>query len=52
MQEIEEMEKEASPGQTQPEEEEEAQSPLDMLIKVSPPEEIVIKKTGMDLKYC
>uniref|UniRef100_A0A8C2Y6E3 non-specific serine/threonine protein kinase n=1 Tax=Coturnix japonica TaxID=93934 RepID=A0A8C2Y6E3_COTJA len=34
MQEIEEMEKEASPGQTHPEEEEEAQSPLKMLIKV------------------
>uniref|UniRef100_A0A8B9C6W8 non-specific serine/threonine protein kinase n=1 Tax=Anser brachyrhynchus TaxID=132585 RepID=A0A8B9C6W8_9AVES len=39
MQEIEEMEKEASPGQTHPEEEEEAQSPLEMLIKVSPPDE-------------
>ncbi|XP_068015597.1 SRSF protein kinase 1 isoform X3 [Melanerpes formicivorus] len=46
MQEIEEMEKEASPGQTQPEEEEEAQSPLEMLIKVSPPEENVSKKTA------
>ncbi|XP_063212388.1 SRSF protein kinase 1 isoform X1 [Chroicocephalus ridibundus] len=45
MQEIEEMEKEASPGQTQPEEEEEAQSPLEMLIKV-PPEENVSKKTA------
>ncbi|XP_054037114.1 SRSF protein kinase 1 isoform X5 [Rissa tridactyla] len=45
MQEIEEMEKEASPGQTQPEEEEEAQSPLEMLIKV-PPEEDVSKKTA------
>ncbi|XP_064029552.1 SRSF protein kinase 1 isoform X2 [Pogoniulus pusillus] len=46
MQEIEEMEKEASPGQTQPEEEEEAQSPLEMLIKVSPPEENVSKNTA------
>ncbi|NXL67519.1 SRPK1 kinase, partial [Chordeiles acutipennis] len=46
MQEIEEMEKEASPGQTQPEEEEEAQSPLEMLIKVSPSEETVSKKTA------
>ncbi|NWU70088.1 SRPK1 kinase, partial [Pterocles burchelli] len=46
MQEIEEMEKEASPGQTQPEEEEEAQSPLEMLIKVSPPEENISKKTA------
>ncbi|XP_071624803.1 SRSF protein kinase 1 isoform X3 [Heliangelus exortis] len=45
MQEIEEMEKEASPGQTQPEEEEEAQSPLEMLIKVSP-EENISKKTA------
>ncbi|XP_068275248.1 SRSF protein kinase 1 isoform X5 [Nyctibius grandis] len=45
MQEIEEMEKEASPGQTRPEEEEEARSPLEMLIKVSPPEENVSKKT-------
>ncbi|KFQ15367.1 SRSF protein kinase 1, partial [Leptosomus discolor] len=44
MQEIEEMEKEASPGQTQPEEEEEAQSPLEMLIKANPPEENVSKK--------
>ncbi|PKU30956.1 srsf protein kinase hypothetical protein [Limosa lapponica baueri] len=52
MQEIEEMEKEASPGQNQPEEEEEAQSPLEMLIKVSPTEENVGKKPGMDLKYC
>ncbi|NXY49675.1 SRPK1 kinase, partial [Ceuthmochares aereus] len=46
IQEIEEMEKGASPGQTQPEEEEEAQSPLEMLIKVSPPEENVNKKTA------
>lgn len=52
MQEIEEMEKEASPGQTRPEEEEEAQSPLEMLIKVSPPDEDAGKKTGKDLKYC
>lgn len=44
MQEIEEMEKEASPGQTHPEEEEEAQSPLKMLIKVSPPSEDADKK--------
>ncbi|XP_065603523.1 SRSF protein kinase 1 [Cyrtonyx montezumae] len=44
MQEIEEMEKEASPGQTHPEEEEEAQSPLKMLIKVSPPNEDADKK--------
>ncbi|POI30789.1 hypothetical protein CIB84_005459, partial [Bambusicola thoracicus] len=44
MQEIEEMEKEASPGQTYPEEEEEAQSPLKMLIKVSPPSEDADKK--------
>ncbi|KFW76627.1 SRSF protein kinase 1, partial [Manacus vitellinus] len=48
MQEIEEMEKEASPGQTQPEEEEEAQTPLEMLIKVSPPEESVGKKTEIN----
>ncbi|XP_068275245.1 SRSF protein kinase 1 isoform X3 [Nyctibius grandis] len=47
MQEIEEMEKEASPGQTRPEEEEEARSPLEMLIKVSPPEENVSKKTAV-----
>ncbi|KAM6236893.1 SRSF protein kinase 1 isoform 2-T2 [Porphyrio hochstetteri] len=46
MQEIEEMEKEASPGQTQPEEEEEPQSPLEMLIKVSPTEENSSKKTA------
>ncbi|KGL72613.1 SRSF protein kinase 1, partial [Tinamus guttatus] len=46
MQEIEEMEKEASPGQTQPDEEEEAQSPLEMLLKVSPQDEGVGKKTG------
>ncbi|NXW93778.1 SRPK1 kinase, partial [Alopecoenas beccarii] len=46
MQEIEEMEKEASPRQAQPEEEEEAQSPLEMLIKVSPTEENVSKKTA------
>ncbi|KAK2526670.1 hypothetical protein Q9233_008440 [Columba guinea] len=46
MQEIEEMEKEASPGQAQPGEEEEAQSPLEMLIKVSPTEENVSKKTA------
>lgn len=52
MQEIEEMEKEANPGQTQPGEEEEAQTPLQMLIKVSPPEENVSKKPGMDLKPC
>uniref|UniRef100_A0A8C3L343 non-specific serine/threonine protein kinase n=1 Tax=Chrysolophus pictus TaxID=9089 RepID=A0A8C3L343_CHRPC len=44
MQEIEEMEKEASPGQAHPEEEEEAQSPLKMLIKVSPLSEDVDKK--------
>ncbi|XP_015505941.1 SRSF protein kinase 1 isoform X2 [Parus major] len=44
MQEIEEMEKEANPGQTQPEEKEEAQTPLEMIIKVSPPEENVSKK--------
>ncbi|KAJ7421008.1 SRSF protein kinase 1 isoform X2 [Willisornis vidua] len=49
MQEIEEMEKEASPGQTQPEEEEAAQTPLEMLIKVSPPEENVSKKTAQGL---
>lgn len=52
MQEIEEMEKEANPGQTQPEEEEEAQTPLEMFIKVSPAEENVSKKPGMDLKHC
>uniref|UniRef100_A0A8C3CE06 non-specific serine/threonine protein kinase n=1 Tax=Cairina moschata TaxID=8855 RepID=A0A8C3CE06_CAIMO len=46
MQEIEEMEKEASPGQSRPEEEEEAQSPLEMLIKVSPPDEDAGKKTA------
>ncbi|XP_042743966.1 SRSF protein kinase 1 isoform X3 [Lagopus leucura] len=44
MQEIEEMEKEASPGQANPEEEEEAQSPLKVLLKVSPPCEDVDKK--------
>ncbi|XP_019478693.1 SRSF protein kinase 1 [Meleagris gallopavo] len=44
MQEIEEMEKEASPGQAHPEEEEEAQGPLKMLIKVSPPNENADKK--------
>uniref|UniRef100_A0A8C5UAV3 non-specific serine/threonine protein kinase n=1 Tax=Malurus cyaneus samueli TaxID=2593467 RepID=A0A8C5UAV3_9PASS len=37
MQEIEEMEKEANPGQTQAEEEEETQAPLEMLIKYPPP---------------
>ena len=52
MQEIEEMEKEASPGQTHPEEEEQAQSPLKMLIKVSPPSEDADQKKGMDQKYC
>lgn len=52
MQEIEEMEKEASPGQAQPGEEEEDRSPLEMLIKVSPTEENVSKKTGMDLRSC
>lgn len=46
MQEIEEMEKEASPGQAQPGEEEEDRSPLEMLIKVSPTEENVSKKTA------
>ncbi|KAI1230948.1 hypothetical protein IHE44_0008383 [Lamprotornis superbus] len=49
MQEIEEMEKEANPGQTQPGEEEEAQTPLQMLIKVSPPEENVSKKPAQAL---
>uniref|UniRef100_A0A8C0UVG4 non-specific serine/threonine protein kinase n=1 Tax=Cyanistes caeruleus TaxID=156563 RepID=A0A8C0UVG4_CYACU len=44
MQEIEEMEKEANPGQTEPEEKEEPQTPLEMIIKVSPPEENVSKK--------
>ncbi|XP_005311706.2 SRSF protein kinase 1 [Chrysemys picta bellii] len=39
MQEIEEMEKEASPVQTQPEEQEEARNPLEMLLKESPPDE-------------
>ncbi|KAG6935398.1 SRSF protein kinase 1, partial [Chelydra serpentina] len=39
MQEIEEMEKEASPVQTQPEEEEDARNPLEMLLKESPPDE-------------
>lgn len=52
MQEIEEMEKEANPEQTQPEEEEEAQTPVEMVIKVSPSEESVNKKPGMDLKHC
>lgn len=52
MQEIEEMEKEANPEQTQPEEEEEAQTPVEMLIKVSPSEESINKKPGMDLKHC
>ncbi|KAL2295432.1 hypothetical protein Nmel_017845 [Mimus melanotis] len=49
MQEIEEMEKEANPGQTQPGEEEEAQTPLQMLIKVSPPEENASKKPAQAL---
>ncbi|XP_042693333.1 SRSF protein kinase 1 isoform X1 [Centrocercus urophasianus] len=44
MQEIEEMEKEASPGQANPEEDEEAQSPLKVLLKVSSPCEDVDKK--------
>ncbi|KAM7170289.1 SRSF protein kinase 1 isoform 1-T1 [Macrochelys suwanniensis] len=39
MQEIEEMEKEASPVQTQPEGEEDARNPLEMLLKESPPDE-------------
>ncbi|XP_067387990.1 SRSF protein kinase 1 isoform X1 [Emydura macquarii macquarii] len=44
MQEIEEMEKEASPVQTQPEEQEGARNPLEMLLKESPPDEGVPRK--------
>lgn len=51
MQEIEEMEKEASPVQTQPEEQEGARNPLEMLLKESPPDEGVPRKLGMDLEY-
>ncbi|XP_037740745.2 SRSF protein kinase 1 isoform X1 [Chelonia mydas] len=46
MQEIEEMEKEASPVQTQPEEQEEARNPLEMLLKENPPDEGVPGKLG------
>uniref|UniRef100_A0A8C3XW14 non-specific serine/threonine protein kinase n=1 Tax=Chelydra serpentina TaxID=8475 RepID=A0A8C3XW14_CHESE len=51
MQEIEEMEKEASPVQTQPEEEEDARNPLEMLLKESPPDEGIPGKLGMDQEY-
>uniref|UniRef100_A0A8C8S3W7 non-specific serine/threonine protein kinase n=1 Tax=Pelusios castaneus TaxID=367368 RepID=A0A8C8S3W7_9SAUR len=44
MQEIEEMEKEASPVQRQPEEQEEAENPLELLLKESPPDEGVPRK--------
>ncbi|XP_075766592.1 SRSF protein kinase 1 isoform X2 [Pelodiscus sinensis] len=48
MQEIEEMEKEASPVHKQPEEQEETQNSLEMLLKESPPDEGVPEKLDED----
>lgn len=52
MQEIEEMEKESSPVQTQPTDQEEAQNPLHILLKESPQDEGLPHKSGMNLAYC